>query len=241
MPRPIRQQETAMTDHSSLQKTLKLIVSLALLAVATLAWQPAAGAAEDDIVEAGAKVDQLVDDCEFTEGPACDADGNVFFTDEPNDRILKWSVDGKLSTFMKPCGRSNGLCFDTHGNLWACADEKNELWCIEPDGTVKVVIKQFEGKLLNAPNDIWIHPNGGIYFTDPFYKRTYWDRGPMEQSCQGVDHLAPDRNKLVRVVGDLQQPNGVIGTPDGKTLYIADIRANKTYAYDHPIRRHSAE
>jgi gluconolactonase len=186
----------------------------------------------EDIVAPGAQVALLADGFQFTEGPACDAEGNVFFTDQPNDRILKWSADGKLSTFMKPCGRSNGLCFDTHGNLWACADEKNELWRIDPEGKVHVVVKEFEGKLLNAPNDIWLHPDGGVYFTDPFYKRDYWKRGPTEQSCQGVYYLGPEAAKLVRVVDDLQQPNGIIGTPDGKTLYIADIRADKTYVYD---------
>jgi gluconolactonase len=174
----------------------------------------------------------LADGFKFTEGPACDGEGNVLFTDQPNDRILKWSVDGKLSTALQPCGRSNGLCFDAEGNLWACADEKNELWCIAPDGKVTVVLQNFEGKLLNGPNDLWIRPDGGIYFSDPFYKRPYWKRGPQEQDVQAVYFLSPDRKQLSRVADDLQQPNGVIGTPDGKTLYVADIRARKTYAYD---------
>ena len=150
------------------------------------------GAAED-IVAPGATIVQLSDGFEFTEGPACDAEGNVLFTDQPNDRILKWSVDGKLSTFKQPSGRSNGLCFDSDGNLWACADEKNELWSIRPDGSVEVVVKDYEGKLLNAPNDIWLRPDRGIYFTDPFYQRDYWKRGPSEQSVEGVYYLAPDR------------------------------------------------
>ena len=148
----------------------------------------------------GATVERLADEFSFTEGPACDAEGNIFFTDQPNDRIMWWSVDGKLSTFMQPCGRSNGLYFDKAGNLWACADEKNELWSIAKDKSAKVVVKDYEGKLLNAPNDLWIRPDGGIYFTDPFYKRNYWNRGPMQQSCQGVYFLTPDRQTLVRIV-----------------------------------------
>ena len=187
---------------------------------------------ELDVAQPGAQVEKLAGGFEFTEGPAPDANGNVYFTDQPNDRILKWSVDGELSTFMQPCGRSNGLYFDQQGNLWACADAENQLWCIAPDGTVDVVLRDFEGKRLNGPNDLWIRPDGGIYFTDPFYKRPYWNRGPMEQPCQGVYFLAADRNRLVRVADDLEQPNGIIGTPDGRTLYVADIRANKTYAYD---------
>ena len=70
-------------------------------------------------VTPGAKVEKLADGFGFTEGPAPDSEGNVYFTDQPNDRILKWGVDGKLSTFMEPCGRSNGLCFDKEGRLWA--------------------------------------------------------------------------------------------------------------------------
>jgi gluconolactonase len=188
-------------------------------------------AQQADVVAPGAKVELLADGFSFTEGPASDAAGNVLFTDQPNDRILKWSVDGKLSTFMKPCGRSNGLCFDAKGNLWACADEKNQLWCISPEEKVTVVVKDYQGKLLNGPNDVWVRPDGGVYFTDPFYKRPYWDRGPQEQDVQGVYFLAPDHKTLSRVAADLEQPNGIIGTPDGKTLYVADIRAKKTYVY----------
>ncbi len=210
----------------------------ALLLIPLACGRPAAFSAENGIIAAGAKVEKLADGFKFTEGPAADAEGNVFFTDQPNDRILKFGTDGELSTFMQPCGRSNGLCFDAEGNLWACADEKNQLWCIDPSGKVTVVVKEYQGKLLGGPNDLWIRPasstsaGGGIYFTDPFYKRPYWKRGPQEQDAQCVYYLAPDRKKLIRVADDLQQPNGVIGTPDGKTLYVADIRAKKTYAYE---------
>ena len=187
---------------------------------------------DTDIIAPGAKVEKLAGGFQFTEGPAADAAGNIFFTDQPNDRILKWSVEGKLSTFMQPCGRSNGLCVDSQGNLWACADENNQLWCIGSTGEITVVVKDYQGRLLNGPNDIWIRPDGGIYFTDPFYKRAYWTRGPSEQECQGVYYLSPDHQNLLRVVDDLEQPNGIIGTSDGKILYVADIRAKRTYQYD---------
>ena len=138
-------------------------------------------AAESKVIAPGASLQKLAGEFSFTEGPACDLQGNVFFTDQPSDRILKWGVEGKLSTFLKPCGRSNGLTFDRDGNLWACADQKNELWRIDPAGKVTVILKDFEGKLFNGPNDIWLRPGGGIYFTDPYYKRDYWKRGPQEQ------------------------------------------------------------
>jgi gluconolactonase len=212
--------------------TVPTVIVLALSLLLTVPIAPAAEDAESSIIAPGATVEKLADGFKFTEGPACDAEGNVLFTDQPNDRILKWSVDGKLTTAMQPCGRSNGLCFDAQGNMWACADEKNELWCIQPDGTVTIVLKEHQGKLFNGPNDLWIRPNGGIYFSDPFYKRPYWNRGPKEQDVQGVYYLSPDRKRLVRVADDLVQPNGVIGTPNGKILYVADIGAKKTYAYD---------
>jgi len=206
---------------------LQAFVGLFLTWAVTGLAQPGAS----NIYARGAEMQKLSGAFEFSEGPAADAKGNVYFTDQPNDRIMKWSVDGKLTTFMKPCGRSNGLCFDSKGNLWACADEKNELWSISPTGKVTVVIKKYQGKLLNGPNDVWIRPDGGLYFTDPYYKRDYWKRGPEEQDCHGVYYLAPDHKRLIRVVHDLQQPNGIIGTPDGKTLYVADIDGNKTYSY----------
>ena len=188
-------------------------------------------AADSKIIAPGEKLQRLAGDFEFTEGPACDREGNVFFTDQPNDRILKWSTDGKLSTFMQPCGRANGMCFDAQGNLWTCADEKNELWCVGPDKKVTVVIKDFQGKLLNGPNDLWIRPDGGMYLTDPYYRRPYWKRGAKELG-EDVYFLAADHKTLTRVVSDMKQPNGIIGTPDGKILYVADIGARKTWRYE---------
>jgi len=191
----------------------------------------AVNGAESGVLAPGAKLEKLAGGFEFTEGPACDAQGNIFFTDQPNDRIMKWSVEGKLSVFMQPAGRANGMFFDRNGNLLACADEKNELWSISPDGKVTVLVKDYQGKLLCGPNDVWARPDGGLYFTDPFYKRPWWKHDQMPQDGQHVYFLSSDRQKLVRAVNDLKQPNGIIGTPDGKTLYVADIAARKTYQY----------
>ncbi len=189
------------------------------------------GAESGEVIAPGAKVEKLAGDFLFTEGPACDTQGNVFFTDQPNDRIMKWSVEGKLTTFLKPAGRANGMYFDHQGNLLACADENNQLWSIDSQGKATVLIKNYEGKLLNGPNDVWERPDGGIYFTDPYYKRSYWKRGPKEQE-EHVYFLTADHKKLSRVTEDLRQPNGITGTPNGKILYVADIGARKTYQYD---------
>jgi gluconolactonase len=214
---------------------LVVIGGLWLVNLAVAGWQyetRARVAAASPVIAPGATLQELAGGFTFTEGPAADAEGNVYFTDQPNDRIMKWSTDGKLSTFLQPCGRSNGLCFDAEGNLWACADEKNELWRIDPMGKVTVVVKDYQGKLLNGPNDVWVRPDGGLYITDPYYQRDYWTRGPQEQDREAVYYLTPDHQTLTRVVDDLQKPNGIIGTPDGKLLYVADIQGNNTYAYD---------
>jgi gluconolactonase len=188
--------------------------------------------AAESLLAPGAKLHKLSGDFKFTEGPTCDAAGNVFFTDQPNDRIMKWSVDGKLSTFLQPAGRANGMFFDAKGDLIACADEKNQMWSISPEGKATVLIKDYQGKLLCGPNDVWVHPDGALYFTDPFYKRSWWKHDQMPQDGQHVYRFSADRQTLTRVAEDLKQPNGIIGTPDGKRLFVADIGARKTYVYD---------
>jgi gluconolactonase len=217
---------------SSRYFTSSSLVSVVLLSV--VLSRPSVVTAQDTggVVAPGAKLVLLADGFSFTEGPAADAAGDVYFTDQPNNKIYKWSVDGKLSVFSDSPGRSNGLYFDKSGNLYACADLNNELWMIAPSGKVTVLVKGYEGKQLNGPNDLWVDPQGGVYFTDPYYKRSYWNRGPMEQDGQYVYYLTPDHQRVKRVVNDLEQPNGIIGTPDGKRLYIADIRARKTYVYN---------
>jgi gluconolactonase len=205
-------------------------ISFRFLLMLLLVFSVRHGSGESKIIAPGATLQKLADEFSFTEGPACDGEGNVLFTDQPNDRIMRWSVDGKLSVYKRPCGRSNGLSFDHEGNLWACADEKNELWRIDHAGKVTVIVKGYQGKLLNGPNDVWIRPAGGLYFTDPYYERPYWKRGPKEMD-ECVYFLAPDHKTLLRVIEDLKQPNGIIGTPDGKTLYVADIGGKKTFRY----------
>ena len=192
-----------------------------------------ARAEDSGLLADGAKVEQLSDGYLFTEGPATDREGNVFFTDQPNDRIVKYTAaDGSFSDWLKPSGRSNGLYFDKDGNLLACADAKNELWSISPDKKGTVLLSDRDGKLLNGPNDLWIHPDGNLYFTDPLYARPYWQRDKAsQQPGQYVYHFDVKSKRATPVATDLRQPNGIIGTPDGNTLYVADIGAQKTYRY----------
>lgn len=209
-------------------KLYKFLITISIVCISAVSLQKKG---LNEIIQPGAQLEKLADGFLFTEGPASDAKGNVYFTDQPNDRIMVWSISGKLSTFMQPSGRSNGLSFDKEGNLWACADEKNELWCIAPDKKVIVIPSKYQNKPLNGPNDLWITENGGVYFTDPFYKRSWWDHTVMPQDCQAVYYLAPDHKEIIRVASDLVQPNGIVGTPDCKTLFIADIGGHKTWTY----------
>jgi gluconolactonase len=207
--------------------------SIIIFLIATLYFQSSEAQEEglNSILMPGAKLEKLADGFLFTEGPTADSEGNVYFTDQPNNRIMIWDTKSGLSVFMQHAGRSNGMSFDKAGNLWSCADEKDELWKITPGKKVEIVVKNYNGKLLNGPNDLWISPSGGIYLTDPFYKRDWWDHEKMPQEKQCVYYLDPDHKSLVRVADDLVQPNGIAGTPDGKTLFVADIGANKTWSY----------
>jgi gluconolactonase len=184
----------------------------------------------DSITTAGATPQLVSAQFSFTEGPAVDKKGNIFFTDQPNDKIWEYDTDGKLSLFMEKTGRSNGLYFDKKGNLVSCADEKDELWSIDKNKKVTVLLKDFGGHRLNGPNDLWVHPGGGIYFTDPYYQRSYWDRKTTDLDGQKVYYMAPGKEPVI-VEADMMQPNGIVGTPDGKFLYVADIKGKKTYKY----------
>ena len=193
--------------------------------------QPAAAGAATGLF-AGSDAPQLVArQFTFTEGPAADRAGNVYFTDQPNNKIWKYDTQGKLSVFMAPAGRANGMYFDQKGNLIACADEQNQLWSISPGGKVTVLLDQLAGRHFNGPNDVWVAPKGGLFFTDPYYQRDYWARTAPELPGQYVYYLGPGQKQPATVETQLKQPNGIVGTPDGRTLYVADIGDNKTYRY----------
>ena len=179
------------------------------------------------VVAEGAKVEKLAGGFKFTEGPAADAKGNIFFTDIPNNRIHKWSLEGKLSTFRENSGGANGLYFDKKGNLLACEGGGRRLVSINPKGEVTELAAKYQNKKFNSLNDLWIDPKGGVYFTDPRYGR----RDNLDQDGEHVYYLAPDRKSVVRVIDDMVRPNGIIGTRKGKRLYVADHGGKKTFVY----------
>lgn len=204
---------------------MRIALVLSLFAIA-------ATASGQTVTAPDAQLVKLAGGFAFTEGPTCDRNGNLFFVDQPNDRIMEWSADGKLSTFLQPSGYANGMFFDAQGNLIACADEHNELWSIAPDKSHHVILKDYGGKYFNGPNDVWVAPNGGMFITDPFYKRTWWDHTTMALTNEEVYYLPPGATNAVRVTDDLTKPNGITGTPDGKYLYVSDIQAGQTWKYD---------
>ena len=197
-----------------------------------LAAPMAACSQQSALIADGAELTLVSDQFSFTEGPAAAPGGDIYFTDQPNDRIFRWDAEtDSVELFMEPAGRANGLYWDADGNLLAAADEKFELWKIGPDKNVTVLASNFHGMAFNGPNDIWVHPDGSIYFTDPYYQRPYWERTEKELEAEQVYRLEPGDPEVRLAADSLVQPNGIIGTADGRTLYIADIGDRKTYRY----------
>lgn len=188
---------------------------------------------DSDIVAAGTKPKLISNQFLFTEGPTADKEGNVFFTDQPNNKIWKYGTDGKLTIFMDSVGRSNGLYIDKDGNMIACADEHNQLWLIQTNGTKKALVTNYKGHILNGPNDVWKSPAGNTYFTDPYFQRDYWTRTKPDSLLGGERlYLLPKNKKQIQIAdSSLVKPNGVVGTPDGKRLYVADIGGWKLYSF----------
>ena len=203
------------------------------VALATLLMQGThCGLCNEGVTEAAeGKVTLVADGYQFTEGPAVDAQGVVFFTDQPNDRILKVDLEGKITEYMKPAGRSNGMFFAPDGKLIACADEKNEMWEIAADKSHRVLFSKFEERKLNGPNDVWIDSNSTMYFTDPYYQRKWWEHKTRPQNKQSVYRVDRDGANVTLVDDSLVQPNGIVGDWERRLLFVADIGDSKTYQY----------
>lgn len=183
------------------------------------------------VVADGAELKPLADHFRFTEGPAADQSGNVYFTDQPNDQILRWSVSGEIRVFLEPSGRSNGLFFAPNGKLIACADADNELWEIDMQGQHRVLAKNHKGKAFNGPNDCWVDRDGTIYFTDPLYQRPYWSMPDVPRTTESVFRVRGESPDAVLVANGFKKPNGIVGDASRRLLFVADIRDNKTYMF----------
>jgi gluconolactonase len=162
----------------------------------------------------------------FTEGPAADQNGNVYFSDIPNERIHKVDPDGKLSVFREKSNRANGLMVNGKGEIVAC-EMAGRVVAISRSGKgLRVLADRYDGKRFNAPNDLVIDRQGGVYFTDP----TFGAPRPLPQGKPAVYYIAR-RGKVTRLIDDLTQPNGVILSPDEKTLYVIPTGPAEMMAY----------
>ena len=178
---------------------LRLPNSLYVLACTLLCGASACSQTSSNaIVAEGEAPVRLSDSYSFTEGPAANAKGDVYFTDQPNNRIYRWDCEtGEITLFTDQSGRSNGMYFDAQGRLIACADMDNQLWSFDMEGHSRILITHFGGKLLNGPNDVWIAKDGSCYLTDPYFKRDYWTRNPeRQQPVEGLYYLASGAKQL---------------------------------------------
>ena len=185
----------------------------------------------NDLVQENAEIELVSSQFSFTEGPASDVFGNVYFTDQPNDKIYVWNwKTNQIEEFLDKTGRANGTFFDQKGNLLTCSDENGEIWKINEDGVAEVLTTSFEGKRLNGPNDLWVDENSGIYFTDPLYVRDYWKN--FKQEIQEKNLYYRNSDGKITKLDTFTQPNGIVGSQKLKKLYVSDIDANITYVYD---------
>jgi gluconolactonase len=173
----------------------------------------------------GAQPELLWSEGEFTEGVVSAPDGQIYFSDIAGmvpGRILKFDPKSKkTSVHCADSGKSNGLTFDAKGRLIACcgaAGGKLAVCEVTPSGDVKPIVTTFEGKRLNAPNDLDIHAKGWIFFSDP----RYGGPEPIEIDHMSVYRFDPRSGEIARVTRDITKPNGVVLSPDGRTLYVAE-------------------
>lgn len=187
--------------------------------------------ASENLIAQNSKPVQVSNKFDFTEGPAADSKGNVYFTDQPNDKIYIWDwKTNNVLLFSERTGRANGTYFDADDNLYTCSDNNGEIWKFYKNGNISIITTDFEGKRLNGPNDLWIDSSSGIYFTDPLYQRSYWRKFKQEIQEKNLYYRFP--KGIISKLDTFVQPNGIIGSETFKKLYVSDIDAGKTYVYD---------
>lgn len=178
-----------------------------------------------------AVVERLWTGARWSEGPVWFGDGGfLLWSDIPNNRILKWQeATGLVSVYRKPSNNSNGHTRDRQGRLISCEHGTRRVTRTEYDGSVIVLIDNYEGKRLNAPNDAVVHPDGHIWFTDPGYGILFNYEGHKSafELPTSVYRLNPDRGTVTVVTEELERPNGLCFSPDYEKLYIADTGSPK--------------
>src|SRR4051812_32910734 len=173
-----------------------------------------------------AAVERLYTGTRWAEGPVWVGDGRyLLFSDIPNNRMLRWLEDtGEVSVFRSPSNYSNGNTRDREGRLITCEHDTRRVTRTEHDGTITVLLDNFQNKKLNAPNDVIVHSDGAIWFTDPGYgiMSNYEGHKANFELPGNVYRLDPKTREATVVAGDMDKPNGLCFSPDEKKLYIVD-------------------
>ena len=190
-------------------------------------------------IVANAQLELLHSGMRWAEGPVYFADGGyLLWSDIPNDRILRWVDGGGVTTFRSPSHNANGNSRDRQGRLITCESGSRRLTRTEYDGTVTVLVDNFEGKRLNSPNDVVVRSDDTIWFTDPPYGILSDYTGDMAESELGANYVFcydPNSNKLTVGTGEMVKPNGLAFSPDEKILYVADTGASHEQNGPHHI------
>ncbi|HSV73263.1 MAG TPA: SMP-30/gluconolactonase/LRE family protein [Chthonomonadales bacterium] len=211
--------------NHTLMGAVAIVVFLALSLAVIGAAQPEPQATA--VIADGARVEKLAGGMRFTEGPVWDPRGFLIFSDIPANTLHKWSPEGGLEVFRRPSGHANGNTLDREGRLITC-EHDGRVSRTEPDGRVVTLVDRFEGKRLNSPNDLAVHSDGSIYFTDPPYGTT---REREELGFYGVYRLAPD-GRLTLLTREMRRPNGLAFSPDERRLYVGDSQENVLRVFD---------
>ena len=192
-----------------------------------------------------ASVERLWTGARWAEGPVWFGDGRyLLFSDIPNNRMMRWLEDtGEVSVFRSPSNYANGNYRDREGRLLTCEHDSRRLTRTEHDGTITVLMDRYEDKKLNAPNDLAVHSDGAIWFSDPGYgimSNYEGHKAPFELPAN-VYRLDPKTREVRLVASDMDKPNGICFSPDEKKLYIVDTGAPKHASDPHPIRVYDVE
>jgi gluconolactonase len=190
------------------------------------------------VINAG--VERLFTGARWAEGPVWIGDGGyLIFSDIPNNRMLRWLEEtGEVTVFRSPSNYSNGNCRDREGRLLTCEHDTRRVTRTEHDGTIAVLIDSFQGKKLNAPNDIVVHSDRAIWFSDPGYgiMSNYEGHKASFELPANVYRLDPKTLVATVVASDMSKPNGLCFSPNEKLLYIVDSAIPKNPSDPRPIR-----
>jgi len=173
-------------------------------------------------------IDRVATGFRFTEGPAWSREGFLVFSDVPNDKIMKYVPGQKPTVFRENSNGANGNCFDAQGRFYTCESRTRRVVRMDKKGEMQVVAEKWDGKRLNAPNDIVVRKDGHIYFTDPAFGNQADSR---ELDFFGVYHIAP-KGEIQLIAKPTGRPNGIALSANGHILYVANSDEHNVRAYD---------